>query len=784
MDTRIIERIDEHEVQNVINCLCRHPKNVLGPRLSDGKVSIGCFYPDAVGAVLNRTDTGENIEMAHIDDKGFFGTVVDCDRIFPYTLTLYYKDGNSFTTEDPYYYNIPVDKEALDLFSKGINYEIYKTLGAHRCTINGCDGVLFSVWAPNALQCSVIGDFNLWDERRCPMEFDETHGVFSLFIPGIKEGTIYKYSVSTTSGTHVFKADPYGTFSQKRPDNASIVFSLDDYKWEDGEYIARRNEADFSKSPVNIYEVHLGSWKKPSEEDGSFYNYRELAPMLCDYVKEMGYTHIELLPVMEHPFDGSWGYQVTGYYAPTSRFGDPADFMYFIDYMHKNGVGVILDWVPAHFPKDAFGLACFDGTCLYEHWDKRKGEHPHWGTLIYNLARPEVSNFLIANALYWVECFHADGIRMDAVASMLYLNYGKNDGEWVPNKYGGRENLDAIEFLKHLNSIMHKRNKNILMIAEESTAWPNVTGIVEENDSLGFDLKWNMGWMNDFLKYMEQDPLFKKGVHGCLTFSMMYAYSEKFILVFSHDEVVHGKGSLVNKMPGSYEEKFANLRAAYGFMLGHPGKKLLFMGQDFAQFAEWNEGKSLDWGLIDSYEMHRKMHEYCKALNHLYLEKKELSELDYDPKGFEWMSCMDADHSIVSFVRTAENGKMLLFVFNFTPVVYDTFVQAVPVSGKYTEILNSDDTAFGGQGHVNPKPIISQAVPKDGKENCIVMKLAPLSCTIFDVKPAHVKIVLDAVEPQDNKDNGRNLEIKSAYIRNTEKSKKITKPGKTTGRKK
>ncbi len=774
MDQRIFERIDTKDIMAIENCTMRHPKKILGPVTVGNTVNICCYYPDAVGAVVNRLDTDEKFEMAHLSDNGFFGTVVDSAYKFPYTLTMYYRDGNSFTTDDPYAYDIPVDEEALDRFNEGINYEVYKTLGAHVVTVNGKRGVLFSVWAPNALEASVVGDFNLWDERRCPMELSEKHGVFSLFIPDISEGMIYKYAISTTGGTRVFKADPYGTSAQKRPDNASVVFDIDNYSWSDEEYMNEREAKDFFSSPVNIYEVHLGSWKRPSEEDGSFYNYREIAPMLAEYVKEMGYTHIELLPVMEHPFDGSWGYQVTGYYAPTSRFGTPADFMYFMDYMHRDGIGVILDWVPAHFPKDAFGLAQFDGTCLYEHWDKRKGEHPHWGTLIYNLARPEVSCFLIANALYWVEKFHADGIRMDAVASMLYLNYGKNDGEWIPNEYGGRENLDAIEFLKHLNSIMHKRNKNVLMIAEESTAWPNVTGVVEKNDSLGFDLKWNMGWMNDFLKYMEQDPLFKKGVHGCLTFSMMYAYSEKFVLVFSHDEVVHGKGSLVNKMPGLYDDKFANLRAAYGFMLGHPGKKLLFMGQDFAQFAEWNEGKSLDWGLIDEYDSHHKMHEYVKDLNKLYLTRPELSEQDYDPKGFEWMSCMDADHSIVSFIRTAKNGHRLLFVFNFTPIVYDQFVQAVPVPGKYKEILNSDDEKYWGRGNLNKKTLISQAVPKDGKENCIVMKLPPLSCVIFDVEEAHIKTVIEEPEVP---------EVKEAVAPKKESAKEKTTSNKDTKKK-
>ncbi len=723
--------ISRNDIEGIVYGFSKHPFEVLGPRICDGKVSICCFYPDACGAVVNSKKDGKKFEMHRLDDRGFFAVDTDETELFDYTLTLYYPNGSDYETEDTYAFKPVIDREALRLFGEGINYEIYKTLGAKPVVQNGVKGVRFAVWAPNAATASVVGDFNLWDKRRSPMDLDEESGVFSLFIPGIENGALYKYAVTTKGGATIFKADPYGCFSQKRPDNASVVFDIDNFKWSDGKWISAREKNDPLDGPINIYEVHLGSWKKPSEEDGSFYNYRELAVMICDYVKDMGYTHVELLPVMEHPFDGSWGYQVTGYYAPTSRFGNPSDFMYFVNYMHKNGIGVILDWVPAHFPKDAFGLAKFDGTCLYEHFDKRRGEHPDWGTLIYNLERHEVSNFLIANALYWVEQFHADGIRMDAVASMLYLDYGRKNGEWLPNQYGGRENLDAMEFLKHLNSVMKKRNGNILMIAEESTAWPNVTGIVEEKDSLGFTLKWNMGWMNDFLKYMEQDPLFKKGVHGCLTFSMMYAYSEKFVLVLSHDEVVHGKGSLVNKMPGEYADKFANLRAAYGFMIGHPGKKLLFMGQDFAQFSEWNEGKSLDWGLIDQYEMHGKMHDYCRDIFNLYCKNGALHDLDFDPEGFKWMSCQDADHSIVSFIRRGKGGELLLFVCNFTPIVYEDFVQAVPELGKYKEIINSDDVKYGGTGHVNPRVLKAAAKPHDGQDYSVVMNLPPLGVAIF-----------------------------------------------------
>ncbi len=738
MGREIFDLVHRDRIDAILNTYERHPFNTLGPHLIDGQLFVCCFYQEAVKAFLNvhgrEKEKPKSYEMTCMDSSGFFGIVLDTDRIPKYSFTLCYQDGNEYTCEDTYAYRYTLPEEELDRFSKGINYEIYKTLGAHKCTIDGQKGVRFAVWAPNAVSVSVVGDFNKWDTRRSVMDFNERYGVYSLFVPGLDNGDIYKYAIKMQGGAVVLKFDPYGTSSEKRPNTASVIYDTSAYKWTDGSYMKQKAAENALNKPVNIYEVHLGSWKKPTEEDGSFYNYRELAVMLADYVVKMGYTHIELLPVMEHPFDGSWGYQVTGYYAPTSRFGTPADFMYFMDYMHKNGIGVILDWVPAHFPKDAFGLAKFDGTCLYEHADKRKGEHPHWGTLIYNLARPEVSNFLIANALYWVEVFHADGIRMDAVASMLYLDYGKDNGQWVPNKYGGRENLDAIEFLKHLNSIMSKRNAGALMIAEESTAWPAVTGKVEENNSLGFTFKWNMGWMNDFLKYMQQDPLFRKGVHGCLTFSMMYAYSEKFILVFSHDEVVHGKRSLVDKMPGEYNNKFANLRTAYGFMFGHPGKKLLFMGQDFAQFREWTEAFSLEWELIDRYEMHKKMHDYCRDLFKLYASRPAMYELDYNLNGFTWMSCQDADRSIVSFVRRDTSGNILLFVCNFTPVAYEDFAQAVPAVGKYKEILNSDAEKYGGTGMLNSKILQSRAVYTDGQDNSIVMKLPPLSTVIFEYR--------------------------------------------------
>ena len=737
MNELLIQQVDWEKVEAVLYADTKYPFQILGPRVTDAGVQICCFYPNAKAVSVKEKSTGNVYEMEDLELEGisgFFGVIVDKKEIFKYTYVITNEDDSVWEQEDAYAFLPYLPEEELELFEKGIHYEVYKLLGAHKKTIDGVEGVQFAVWAPNAMKVSVVGDFNGWDGRRHLMEMNSEHGIFALFVPGLMPGDLYKYEVRIKGGATVLKSDPYGVYSQIRPDNASVVYDISGYEWNDKEYMEAREKNNPLDGPMNIYEVHLGSWKKPEEEDRVFYNYRELAVELADYVTKMGYTHIELMPVMEHPFDGSWGYQVTGYFAPTSRYGTPEDFMYFMDYMHQKGIGVILDWVPAHFPRDAFGLAKFDGTGLYEHQDKRQGEHPHWGTLIFNYARPQVSNFLISNALYWVEMYHADGIRMDAVASMLYLDYGKNDGEWVANKYGGKENLDAIEILKHLNSIMHQRNKNVLMIAEESTSWPMVSGNVEDG-GLGFNMKWNMGWMNDFLQYMKLDPLFRKGAHGCITFSMMYAYSERFLLVFSHDEVVHGKGSLINKMPGEYEQKFANLRIAYGFMTGHPGKKFLFMGQDFAQFAEWNEAKGLDWNLIEDYDMHKKFHKYCADLNKMYKTEKALYEQDFDSAGFEWMSCMDADRSIVSFVRTAKDSKdQLLFVCNFTPVVYENFRQAVPGYGKYKEIFNSDAKEYGGTDLVNSKQIKAEKMECDGKEYSIEMALPPLSVVVFRVK--------------------------------------------------
>ena len=541
------------------------------------------------------------------------------------------------------------------LFAKGRHYEIYEKMGAHLAEEDGKAGTYFSVWAPNARSVSVVGDFNNWDRTAHPMQPVQQSGIWDIFVPGVKAGDLYKFAVETSQGYTVLKADPYGNQSQLRPDNASVVADIRYFDWTDQAWRKEHQEKK-TESPMAIYEVHPGSWKKDPSMPGEFYNFKKLAVELADYVLEMGYTHVELIGLSEHPFDGSWGYQVSGYYAPTARYGTPADFMYFVNYMHDHGIGVILDWVPAHFPKDEFGLGRFDGTALYEHQDPRKGEHPEWGTYCFNYGRTEVSNFLVANALFWIEKFHVDGLRVDAVASMLYLDFGRSSGNWIPNEDGGNQNYEAITFLKHLNSIVAQRNPGAMMIAEESTAWPKVTGDVDDG-GLGFTYKWNMGWMHDFLEYMKCDPIFRKYHQNQITFSFMYAYSENYVLVLSHDEVVHLKKSMIYKMPGTMPEKFGNLRAAYGLMMMHPGKKLLFMGQDFAQTAEWNEAKSLDWHLLEKYPEHQQLNHYYCDLLHFYQNEPALYELDDSPEGFAWINGSDAEHNMLTFCRMTKDKK-------------------------------------------------------------------------------------------------------------------------------
>ena len=615
------------------------------------------------------------------------------------------------------------------LFGNGTHYEIYDKLGAHPMTYKGKKGIYFAVWAPHAASVSVVGDFNNWDPDADPMEVLETSGIYEAFIPGIGTGMLYKFVITTATGKMLFKADPYAQYAECRPGTASITADTSDYKWTDEAWMATRQESDPRKSAMSIYEVHIGSWKKKQGAGAdNFYTYREAAHELADYVKDMGYTYVELMGIAEHPYDGSWGYQVTGYYAPTSRYGTPEDFMYFVNYLHKKGIGVLLDWVPAHFPRDAHGLAEFDGEPLYEYADSRKGEHPDWGTKVFDYGKNEVSNFLIANALFWVERFHVDGLRVDAVASMLYLDYGREDGQWIPNIYGGNQNLEAIEFFRHLNSEVAARGSGAMVIAEESTAWPLVTHDPADG-GLGFTFKWNMGWMHDFLEYMKLDPYFRKFNHNRMTFGLTYFTSENFILVLSHDEVVHLKCSMINKMPGTMEEKFANLKAGYTFMFGHPGKKLLFMGQDFGQLHEWDEKVSLDWYQADE-GVHKDLQNYVRDLLHIYQKYPALFELDDDWDGFQWINANDDEHSIFSFVRCAKNHKQnLLFVINFTPVDHPDFRVGVPKRGNYTLLL---DNQHGAYGKTEKAPILKASKKEwDGQNWSIPLPLPAFGTAIL-----------------------------------------------------
>ena len=619
------------------------------------------------------------------------------------------------------------------LFGEGTHYELYKKLGAHPAEYEGEQGVYFAVWAPHAKGVRVIGEFNCWGSDGYRMNRLEPLGIYEAFVPGLKEGCMYKYLIETESGEYLYKADPFAFYAEKRPGTASRVTDIDHFTWHDERWMEKRKSWNAAEEALSIYEVHPGSWRRhPHDEDeDGFYNYREFAEELTEYVKDMGYTHVELMGIAEHPFDGSWGYQVTGYFAPTSRYGTPEDFQYMMDYFHKHGIGVILDWVPAHFPKDAHGLANFDGQPLFEHPDSRKGEHPDWGTKIFNYEKSEVRNFLIANALFWLNEYHVDGLRVDAVASMLYLDYGKQDGQWVANKYGGNQNLEAIWFFKHLNSLIRGRNDGAMMIAEESTAWPNVTKDVKD-DGLGFTFKWNMGWMNDFLEYMKLDPYFRKDNHNKMTFAMSYACSENYILVLSHDEVVHLKCSMLNKMPGYPDDKYANLKAGYAFMFGHSGKKLLFMGNEFAQLQEWSEARELDWFLLKE-DRHREMQNFVKALLHMYRKYKCLYELDDSWDGFQWINADDSYRSIFSFVRYSKSKrKNLLFVVNFTPIERQDYRVGVPKKKKYKLILDGDAEEFGGNGRKRPEIYEARKGDCDNQKYYVEYPLSAYGIAVFE----------------------------------------------------
>lgn len=728
--------ITNEDINKIIYAYHWDPFQVLGfheiEHNGTKKYAVRVFIPDVkeVHVVTNMMAR----PMKKLHDDGFYELITDKLHRSNYEFKITNHENHSWKLKDPYKFGPVLTDFDLHLLSEGNHYRSYEKLGAHVIEHDGVTGVFFAVWAPNAKRVSVIGDFNHWDGRRYPMRNRGASGIWELFIPDLNEGENYKFEIKIQSDTIIEKADPYAFKTEMRPKTCSIVHSFGTYAWNDGDYMRNRETYDFHKMPVSIYEVHLGSWKRRNGND--FLSYRELADDLVNYVFEMGYTHIELLPVAEHPFDGSWGYQVTGYYAPTARFGEPDDFCYFVDKCHEKGIGVIVDWVPAHFPTDDFALGKFDGTCLYEHHDPKKGFHTDWHTLIFNYGRNEVRNFLISNALFWLDYYHVDGLRVDAVASMLYLDYAREEGDWMPNEYGGKENIEAIEFMKRLNEQVYKEHPGVMMIAEESTAWSGVSKPTYLG-GLGFGFKWNMGWMNDFLEYIAKDPVYRKYHHNNLTFSMIYAYTENFVLVLSHDEVVHGKASIISKMPGDDWQKFANVRLALGFMFSHPGKKLLFMGQDFGQWHEWNYQQSLDWHLLQ-WEPHQQLKDYVKVLNTIYKENPALYGQDFEINGFEWVNCNDWEASVVSFIRKgADEDDMILVVCNFTPIPRYNYRIGVPKHCKWKEVLNSDAHYYGGSGMGNCGGFWSDNVQWDNRKYSLNLTLPPLGIMMF--KPEECK---------------------------------------------
>jgi len=698
-------------------------------------VAIRAFQPQAASVSVRR---GQVLHPMQADETtpGFFEAVFPDETEFsPYQLQITLPDGTSYVQEDPYRFGPVLSEFDLYLFAEGKHYELYEKLGAHLIEHEGARGVVFAVWAPNAQRVSVVGTFNQWDGRRLPMRPRGATGVWELFVPGLAQGDLYKYEIkSRFAGLLTLKSDPYGFAMELRPGTASIVWDLNRYEWRDQAWVQARPQRQALDAPMAIYEVHLGSWQRVGPDGNRWLTYRELADKLVPYAVDLGYTHLELLPIAEHPFDGSWGYQVLGYFAPTARFGTPDDFRYFVDTAHQAGLGVILDWVPAHFPKDAAGLAFFDGTHLYEHADPRRGEHQDWGTLIFNFGRNEVSAFLLTNALFWLDKYHIDGLRVDAVASMLYLDYSREPGEWLPNEFGGRENLEAVRFLKSFNELVYLKFPGVLTIAEESTSWPMVSRPTYLG-GLGFSLKWNMGWMHDMLDFMSKDPIYRRYHHNSLTFSLVYAFSENFVLPFSHDEVVHLKGSMLGKMPGDEWRRFANLRALYGYMYAHPGKKLLFMGGEFGQYHEWNFETGLDWNLLD-YPVHRKLQHFVRDLNHLYVAESALHEVDFSWEGFQWIDLHDVDQSAVSFLRRAKAedpaaAEFMVVAANFTPVPREGYRVGVPSPGFYRELLNSDAEAYGGSNMGNKGGLPADAIPWQGQPYSILITLPPLAVVYF-----------------------------------------------------
>jgi 1,4-alpha-glucan branching enzyme len=727
------------DVEVIVRAESTDPFGVLGwhpvQRENEERIAVRAFLPRAKEVEVVPHGAGAPVRAERIHEAGFFEAVLPApsgDAAFDYRLRVTTFDGRTEEVFDPYSFPPLLSDFDLHLMNEGTHFEKYEKLGAHVREVNGTSGVHFAVWAPNARRVSVVGDFNSWDGRAHALRIRGQSGIWELFLPGLDEGLIYKFEILTRTGV-ALKSDPYGFWSELRPKTASIVADIDRYEWHDADWCEAREKRDWLAAPISIYEAHLGSWRLGGRDGQSWLSYRELAEQLVPYVKKLGYTHIELMPVMEHPFDASWGYQTVGYFAATSRFGTPADLMYFIDRCHGEGIGVILDWTPAHFPRDAHGLALFDGTHLYEHADPRKGAHPDWGTLVFNYGRNEVQNYLISNALFWMDKYHVDGLRVDAVASMLYLDYSRKPGEWVPNPYGGRENLEAVAFLKRLNEVVHLRHPGVLTIAEESTAWPMVSRPTYLG-GLGFSLKWNLGWMHDTLDYFGHDAIHRKFHHNRMTFSMLYAFTENFVLPFSHDEVVHGKRSVIGRMPGDTWQQFANLRLLYGYMCGHPGKKLHFMGGEFGQWIEWQHNQSLDWHLLD-YDTHRGVQQLVGDLNRLYQSEPALHEVDFDWHGFEWLDCNDADASVLSFLRRGRNpDDCVIVVCNFTPIPRENYRVGVPERGYYAELLNTDAGIYGGSNLGNCGGVHAEPVPWLGHDDSLRLTLPPLAAVFLKLQ--------------------------------------------------
>ncbi len=712
------------------------PFSLLGIHaISTKQFVVRAIRPAAASLTFVNDVTNERVTLTKVKPEGLFETVFDgkIDGL-RYHFEATHEDGSQHSFVDPYAFPLSMGDMDVYLLRAGKHLNSYDLMGAHLVEINGVRGTRFAVWAPNAFSVSVIGDFNQWDGRVHPMQLHHETGIWQLFIPEAPEGSLYRYRIrSHNMGYRADKTDPYGYFSERRPRNASIVVNIDTYDWNDDQWMRGREARNGLSAPISIYEAHLGSWKRSEGENGGFLSYRQLAHELVPYVKELGFTHIELMPIAEHPLDASWGYQVTGYFAPTSRYGTPQDFMYFVDVCHQNNIGVILDWVPAHFPKDGHALAYFDGTHLYEHEDSRKGEHPDWGTLIFNFGRNEVRNFLIANALFWLKKYHIDGLRVDAVSSMLYLDFSRKEGQWIPNEFGGNENLEAVSFIREFNTLVHQEAPGAVTIAEESTAWAMVSRPVYIG-GLGFTYKWNMGWMHDTLEYVSKDPIYRRFHHNKLTFSLIYAFNENFVLALSHDEVVHGKGSLIEKIPGDWWQKFASLRLLYGYQWTHPGKKLLFMGQEFGQWREWSENRGLDWELLQM-PTHQGMKAWMRDLNTLYQAQPALYEHDFDYKGFQWIDANDADNSTFSYIRYADDpSDFLVVVCNFTPVVRRDYRIGVPEHGTYSELLNSDSEQYGGGNVGNGGAVQAQDSPSHGMPCSLALTVPPLGILILKLK--------------------------------------------------